>query len=200
MSTEMNSLLLASSSPRRSDFLKQCHFQFTTFSSDVDETLESPKSLEEAVCQLAMRKATYAARLHPEQVVLGADTIVSHQGVYLGKPQSKEDAKTMLTALSGETHKVSTGVAIIHGQKIIVFSETTLVTMAKIKEEQLDRYLETDEPYDKAGGYGIQSLGAMFVTRIQGDFYTVAGLPLARTVKELAEFHIYPQINEIERT
>ncbi|GAF13370.1 septum formation protein Maf [Bacillus sp. JCM 19046] len=190
----MNSLLLASSSPRRSDFLKQCHFNFSTFSSDVDETIETNQTLEEAVCQLALRKATYAADLYADHVVLGADTIVSYDGIHLGKPQTKEDARAMLTALSGKTHFVSTGVAIVHKQKKVVFSETTCVTMTEITEEQLDAYLQTDEPFDKAGGYGIQSLGAMFVSHINGDFYTVAGLPLARTVKELASFHIYPQI------
>ncbi|MFB4210778.1 nucleoside triphosphate pyrophosphatase [Shouchella sp. JSM 1781072] len=188
------SLLLASSSPRRSELLKQCRIPFTVFSSDVDETLHEHQTVEEAVCTLAKRKAEAVANQFPQHVVLAADTIVSLNGEHLGKPKSKQEAKHMLQALSHSTHAVSTGVAIISQDHSVHFSETTSVTMTTIDESFLERYLQTDEWIDKAGAYGIQSLGALFVSEIKGDYYTVVGLPLVKTIQALSAFHIYPNI------
>ncbi|MFS0787376.1 Maf family protein [Shouchella sp. 1P09AA] len=189
-----SSLLLASSSPRRSELLKQCHIPFTVFSSDVDETLHENQPVEEAACTLAKRKAEAVAKQFPQHVVLAADTIVSLNGEHLGKPKSKEEAKYMLQTLSHRTHAVSTGVAILGQDRSVLFSETTSVTMTTIGESLLERYLQTDEWVDKAGAYGIQSLGALFVSEIKGDYYTVVGLPLVKTVQALSSFHIYPNI------
>ncbi|AIC95174.1 MULTISPECIES: Maf family protein [Shouchella] len=189
------SLLLASSSPRRSELLKQCHIPFSVYASDVDESLNGDHSTEEAVCTLAKRKAVAVANQFPDQVVLAADTIVSHNGCHLGKPQSKQEAKNMLRSLSASTHSVSTGVALLQRDKSLLFSQTTNVTMTSISDELLQQYIETDEWRDKAGGYGIQSLGAMFVSEIKGDYYTVVGLPLVRTIQALATFHIFPKIS-----
>ncbi len=191
----MNTLLLASNSPRRSDFLKQCHYQFSVIPSNVDETIEEGLPLEEVVCTLALRKAKHVAGMNRNSVVLGADTVVSYEGNQLGKPRSKQEAREMLMLLAGNTHDVCTGVAIVKGEQVSVFCEIARVTMTSITTEQLDRYLRSDDSLDKAGAYGIQSLGGMFVSRLEGDFYAVAGLPLSRTVKELERFQIYPHIS-----
>ncbi|GAF22468.1 septum formation protein Maf [Bacillus sp. JCM 19047] len=189
-------LLLASSSPRRSELLKQCHIPFSVYASEVDESLDGKQSTEEAVCILARRKASVVAKQFPDHVVLAADTIVSHNGHHLGKPQSKQEAQEMLLSLSDSTHSVSTGVALFQREKSILFSQTTYVTMTSIQNELLQQYLETDEWCDKAGGYGIQSLGAMFVSEIKGDYYTVVGLPVVKTIQALATFRIFPKISK----
>ncbi|MEK3754577.1 Maf family protein [Bacillus sp. FSL K6-6483] len=190
----MNTFLLASSSPRRSEFLKQCHYQFFTQPSNVEETFDPTWENDTIVKELARRKAASVAANHPNAVVLGADTIVVHNGKHLGKPANVAEAKTMLMALSNSTHTVYTGVAILHGNKEHVFSDAAKVTFDELTPERLERYLQSGDSLDKAGAYGIQSFGAIFVSRIEGDFYTVAGLPLLKTAKALEKFHIYPNI------
>lgn len=190
----MKKLILASNSPRRKLLLEQMNIPFTVFSSkvkvneDYDETL----SATEIVQVLAKRKAKAVLAEHSDAVVLGSDTIVVLNGQVLGKPKDKEEAKEMLSMLSGRTHSVLTGVAIVSADKEVIFAIETFVEFYKLSDEEIDYYVSTNEPLDKAGAYGIQGIGAFLVKKIEGDFFSVVGLPIARTVRELASFGITP--------
>lgn len=187
-----NNLILASSSPRRQALLKQAGIAFSIRIPDVDESQVTVHDPIEKVKQLATIKAENIV-LHSEQeVILSADTVVSYKQRIFEKPPHKEDAYQMLSALSGEVHEVVTGVMIRSLQKEIVFAERTQVVFWPLTDEELEWYVSTNEPYDKAGGYGIQSLGAMFVKEIRGDYYNVVGLPISRVVRELRMFSVYP--------
>ncbi len=141
--------------------------------------------------ELALLKAKSVAKQYTEGVVIGADTLVSLAGELLGKPRDDAHAHDMLTRLSGTCHEVITGVALIEieQQKTVTWSETTRVYFRKLSYSEIAAYVETGEPSDKAGAYGIQGLGAAFVIRIEGCYFNVVGLPLAKLVEQLAEFH-----------
>ncbi|WP_059103919.1 Maf family protein [Shouchella shacheensis] len=190
----MTSFLLASTSPRRQDFLTQCYFQFEIVPADVDESYDDTLPVSDIVCALARKKATAVSSLHPEAVVLGADTVVAFDGSILGKPSTNQEAETMLMRLSGKTHSVYTGVSIQRGAKETLFFDKTNVKMRLLTQAEIAMYLASGEALDKAGGYGIQSFGAMLVEAIEGDFYTVAGLPLARTIQALSAYGVYPTV------
>jgi septum formation protein len=181
-------LILASSSPRRAEILRNAGLSFSVLSSAVDETPLPGEGPEALVLRLAKAKAELvAARAVGPAIVIGADTTVVCEGKFLNKPESHEEARAMLQLLSGRTHAVLTGVALIRlpdGERR-AFTESTLVHFRRISEDELAAYLDTGEPYDKAGAYAIQGMAGRFIPRIEGCYFNVVGLPLSRVVSEL---------------
>lgn len=182
---EQQHLILASSSPRRKELLNNLHLTFDISSSEVDESFTPGLPPAEIVVDLAVRKARVIAKQHRSSFVIGADTIVVADGQILEKPQKESEAYEMLSMLSGMTHAVYTGVAIIHGETVVSFYEKTDVTFWSLNENEIQAYIKSGEPFDKAGGYGIQGFGSMLVKQISGDYFAVVGLPVSRTVREL---------------
>lgn len=178
-------LILASGSPRRRELLEKLQVPFEVIVSDCDETLPESVPADAAAEMLAVRKAAAVAKLHPDAVVIGADTTVVLDDEILGKPQDEADCKRMLHALSGRMHKVITGVGIFWDGHSLSFSDETSVQFYPLSNAEIDAYAASDEPYDKAGAYGIQGQGALLVAGIHGDFYTVMGLPVARLARQL---------------
>lgn len=178
-------LILASSSPRRKELLEELQIPFVISSSNVDESFDPSLSPNEIVMELARRKveAIYADEQYP--YILGADTIVYLNGAILGKPASHGEAFRMLREPSGKTHSVYTGVAIMANGICSTFYEKTDVLFWELTDEEIHDYLDTGEPFDKAGAYGIQGVGRTLVKEIKGDYFTVVGLPISRTVREL---------------
>ncbi|WP_026671471.1 Maf family protein [Alkalihalobacterium bogoriense] len=186
----MCSLILASNSPRRKELLQQVNIPFETKPSQIEEIVKDSLTPSEVVVELAYQKAADVFSRNQEAVVLGADTIVVANQQILGKPQSKEDARMMLSALSGKEHAVLTGVTIISGSKEEMFFEETLVQFWELTDEEIEAYIATSEPFDKAGAYGIQGSGATLVKKIKGDYFSVVGLPIAKVVRTLQNFGI----------
>ena len=168
----MKQIILASGSPRRKELLSL----YTT---------DTPAHLVE---QLARGKCLAVVAQHPGAVVIGCDTVVDVGGEVFGKPHSKEDARRMLRALSGAAHQVHTGVCISDGVRTESFVDSCRVKFFSIPEEEIERYISTDEPYDKAGAYAIQGRAALWLDAIEGDYYTIMGLPVSRTIRLLEQF------------
>ena len=181
-------LILASGSPRRRELLGLYTTDFTICASDFDEEAVQAETPVQLVEKLARGKCLSVAAQHPGAVVLGCDTIVDVNGEVFGKPHSTEDARRMLRALSGATHQVHTGVCVSDGVRTESFVDSCKVTFFPIGEEEIERYAATKEPYDKAGAYAIQGRAALWLDRIEGDYYTIMGLPVSRTVHLLAQF------------
>ena len=178
--------ILASASPRRRELLGRVVADFAVEEADVEEVLPADCTGREAVMLLAGQKARAVAARHAEACwVLGADTMVELDGTLLGKPRDDADAARMLRALSGHTHRVHTGMCIIHGGEERTVAETTEVTFAELTEEEIAENIASGEPAGKAGAYGIQFSAAAWVTGIRGCYYNVVGLPLARLRLEL---------------
>ena len=202
----MNSLILASASPRRQELLTLLNLPFTTYPTDVDETLPENISPVEAVQQLAFKKAKAALQAHNDSIIIGCDTIVVHKNHILGKPIDHEDAFRMLLQLSNETHAVYTGVCLLSNKQTRLFYEKTEVTFWELTQQEILAYIESGDPFDKkgfpkglkldtqpewmdkAGAYGIQGKAALFVKSIRGDYYNVVGLPISRLSRELSIF------------
>jgi len=183
-------LILASASARRAEILRDAGYHFTVLSSAIDETPFPGESPNDLVLRLANAKGELAAaRAVGPAILIAADTEVVLDGHIFGKPRSSEDARRMLEKLSGRTHSVLTGVALIRlpDAERLSFVETTLVQFAPLSEEEITRYLGTGEPHDKAGGYAIQGYAARYVPRIEGCYFNVVGLPLARLQQALIE-------------
>ncbi len=183
-------LILASASARRAEILRDAGYHFTVLSSAVDETPFPGESPNDLVLRLANAKGELAAaRAVGPAILIAADTEVVLDGHIFGKPRSSDDARRMLEKLSGRTHSVLTGVALIRlpDAERLSFVETTLVQFAPLSEEEITRYLGTGEPHDKAGGYAIQGYAARYVPRIEGCYFNVVGLPLARLQQALIE-------------
>lgn len=183
-------LILASASPRRAQVLCDAGFQFQMISSAVDETPLPGEPPQELVRRLAESKAQLVAqRAVGPALIVAADTIVSIDGCVLGKPASADEARKMLELLSGRTHNVLTGLAVIRlpDEAARLELETTHVTFAPLSEEDISSYVASGEPFDKAGAYAIQGHAGRFVTRIEGCYFNVVGLPLARLFHILRE-------------
>jgi septum formation protein len=183
-------LVLASASTRRAEILREAGFHFTMLSSAVDETAYPGESPQDLVQRLAVAKAELvAARAVGPAIIIGADTEVTLDGHIFGKPRSSDDARRMLEKLSGRTHSVVTGVALIRlpDAERITFVESTLVHFAALSPEQITAYLATGEAHDKAGAYGIQGHAGRFILRIEGCYFNVVGLPLAHLTQALTE-------------
>jgi septum formation protein len=178
-------LILASASPRRKEILSNMGYEFEVKPSGVEEVVHHHMTPEETATDLARQKAEDIARRYPEDLVMGADTIVVLDGKVLGKPLDNDDAVRMLRALRGREHQVITGVALIQGQKEHCFSVTTRVWMIDSSEELLSAYVLSGEPQDKAGSYGIQGKGALLVEKIDGDYFNVVGLPIQKIARLL---------------
>ncbi|GEL07135.1 Maf family protein [Salisediminibacterium halotolerans] len=185
----MKPFILASQSPRRKQLLEQAGLSFTVIPSQMNEHFNLNVSPEEAVAQLAGDKARSILEKYPDQIVLGADTVIAIDGEILGKPADRADAEAMLRRFSGRTHDVITGVALVSAAKETVFAARTEVTFFPLTDDEINEYIESGEPFDKAGAYGIQGLGATLVEGISGDYYAVVGLPLARVFRELRAFN-----------
>ncbi|MGJ7920551.1 Maf family protein [Neobacillus sp. LXY-4] len=181
----MQHLILASSSPRRKELLENLHLTFDISSSEADESFIPGTLPEEIVMDLAERKAKDVASRNQSSFVIGADTIVFANDQVLGKPKDETEATEMLTMLSGTTHSVYTGVTIVHDEQLVRFYEKTDVTFWNLTETEIKAYIRSGEPFDKAGAYGIQGFGSMLVKQISGDYFTVVGLPVSKTVREL---------------
>ena len=183
----MKHIILASASPRRKEILELADLKFDVMPSDAQE-ITTKTAPNEVVMELASIKAKDIYKKSEKQsMVLGADTVVAYQGQILGKPADEADAKRMLTMLSGQTHEVYTGVCVIEDRKTKTFYEETKVTFYEISDEQIDRYIKTGEPMDKAGSYGIQGKAAVFIKGIEGDYYNVVGFPIARFLQEITK-------------
>lgn len=203
----MSQIILASQSPRRKELLEQIGLEFEICPAKGEEMITKTIP-EEVVMELSKQKAEEVAAMvssfaegHQEittptdLLVIGADTVVAYDGKILGKPVDEADAKRMLQMLSGNTHSVFTGVTLVLIDKSgrageLVFYEKTDVKMHKISEEEIERYLESKEPMDKAGSYGIQGRGAIFIEEIEGDYNNVVGLPITRIYQELKKIGI----------
>ncbi len=184
----LTDFILASQSPRRRQLLGQIGFTFRVEPSPFEETIPENGNPADIVRALALEKAEPVSRRFPSALTLGADTVVVHEGVVLGKPEDEAEAHAMLRRLSGETHTVFTGLALLHpaSDRRVSACEATRVTFDALSDEEIRAYVATGAPMDKAGAYGIQGdLGAVFVARIEGDFYTVMGLPLHRLYRLL---------------
>jgi septum formation protein len=179
-------LVLASASPRRQDLLRNANISFTVQPADIDETPRAGENPREYAERLAQEKALAVWQTRPHDVVLGADTTVAVDETIFGKPADGADAAHMLRALSGRTHQVITGVSVVwpgklrtEDRRLKTASETTLVTVNKLSEEEIQEYIATGEPMDKAGAYAIQGIASRWIPRIEGDYCNVVGLPVA---------------------
>ncbi len=190
--SDSRKIILASASPRRRALLEGIGLaDFTILPSDADEELPENISPGEAVKLLAKTKAESVSKsAGGNAVVIAADTVVCYQDEILGKPADRGDAFRMLSMLSGKTHAVYTGFCVRNGSREILASERTEVEFRSLTSEEIWSYIDTGEPFDKAGAYGIQGLGAMLVRRIDGDYYNVMGLPVCRLSLALKEFGI----------
>jgi septum formation protein len=174
-------LILASASPRRADLLRMIGCRFEVIPSTVDETTDPDPNPDQTVVELAERKAREVSERYPGRIVIGADTIVTIGDQILGKPGDRSEAELMLRQLSGSTHQVLTAVALIlqaRARKEQILAKTD-VTFRNLSNAEIDRYLDSDDPYDKAGAYGIQGRASLFTKRIEGCFYNVVGFPVA---------------------
>lgn len=168
-------------------------YRFETDPAGIDETLPEKILPGEAVEWLSCRKAAAAAQKHPQNVILAADTLVACGEQILGIPANEEEARRYLKLLSGRSHAVYTGCTIKKGNVCKTFSVAAEVEFYPLRDEEISQYLATGEPFDKAGGYGIQGRGSVLVKGIRGDFYTIMGLPVSRVVRELLPFGIAPE-------
>ncbi len=184
----MQSIILASKSPRRQELIRNITDDFEVIVSDVEETLPKGITPEEAPVYLSAIKARAVAADHPDRIVIGADTVVILDGRILGKPHDRDDAFQMLRSLSEKTHTVVTGCTVVLGDRIRSFGESARVTFYPLSDREIEDYLDTGEPFDKAGAYGIQGKGCLFVKGIEGDFFNVMGLPVGRLNRELRAF------------
>lgn len=179
-------IVLASSSPRRKELLETAGISFEIDVEGVEEVI-SGDTVEEIVCSLAEQKCTPVALRRAEDCVIGADTVVALGNKILGKPKDKADAVQMLRTLSGKSHAVYTGVCIWADGEKHVFYEKTEVEFFELSDVEIENYVATGEPMDKAGAYGIQGLGCTLVKGINGDYFNVVGLPVAKTVRKVRE-------------
>lgn len=193
--TTTEQFILASESPRRKELFGKLGIPFEVKASGAAEKVESNRSVEEIAMYIAIDKTTAILQENPSAIVIAADTIVSLGDELLMKPKDHAEAKAFLQKLSGNTHQVTTGVAIYGEEVSISFAETTSVKFFQLSEEHIDAYVATGDSLDKAGAYGIQTLGGLFVESIQGDYNNVIGLPISRLFKVLLSLGLI----EIER-
>lgn len=186
-------VILASQSPRRKELMGLFHIPFTIRVPDADETMDPSGSAAEQVALVSRRKAEAVSR-SPEDIVIAADTIVVCDGNILGKPRDAEDASRMLHLLSGRDHQVMTGMTVLRGNHAAVCTEITDIHFRPLTDREIDAYIRSGEPMDKAGAYGIQGGAALFAERMVGDYYNVMGLPVCRLGQLLRA--IAPEIME----
>lgn len=182
-------VILASASPRRQELIKLIFDSVEILPADCDETLPDGIGAREAVEYLSKIKNEASSKLtDKENLIISADTVVAVENEILGKPVDKEDARRMISLLSGKVHQVYTGVTLSLNGKVKTFSEKTDVEFFSLTEEEIEEYISSSEPYDKAGAYGIQGKAGLLVKGINGDYYNVVGFPVARLKREIEEF------------
>lgn len=189
MNVTQHRIILASASPRRRELLGQAGVDFEIIVSGCDETPIQQESAQDMVERLALSKAAAVADHHLEAFVIGADTTVFIDGISLGKPESESEAHDMLARIAGRTHEVWGGIAIVQRAKKInqVWSHVTQVTMAAMTKAEIERYVRTGEPMDKAGAYAIQGIGLQFVDTVQGSYSNVVGLNISALMEKLKQ-------------
>ena len=180
-------LILASASPRRQELLSLITEHFKPEPANIDESIHEPLELYKIPEYLAVRKAEFVHKLHPNDTMIGCDTGVFVDNQMIGKPRSDKAAFEILKMLSGKTHHVITGCASYKSDRLVRFSQVTEVEFYKLTNAEIEEYIATGEPADKAGAYGIQGKGALLVKRINGDYFNVVGLPVALLNKKLNE-------------
>ncbi len=183
-------IILASASPRRQELIKMITEDIVVNPCDCDETVKPGLVGREIAEYLSKIKGEAVNEQFKDEIIVSADTIVCLNDKVLGKPKSEDDAFNMLRALSGNTHSVFTGVTIIKGEKVKTFSQETKVTFYDLSDDEINEYIASKECADKAGSYGIQGKGGLLVKGIDGDYFNVVGLPVARLKRELKEFYI----------
>ncbi|RFM27090.1 Maf family nucleotide pyrophosphatase [Deminuibacter soli] len=192
----MKSIILASQSPRRKQLLEWAEVPFEVVTQSTDETYPAGMALPEIPVHIAREKALAVKKMvqhafhaqHAKETILAADTLVMLGDKVIGKPKDRDDAVAILTELAGNTHLVITGVVILHAGGEIAFQDTTEVSFHPLTQEQIEYYVDTYQPYDKAGAYAIQEwIGVTGIARINGDFYNVMGLPVSRVVQALEQ-------------
>ena len=195
----MAQIILASKSPRRLELLQMLGFDVKQCVSDFDESTVNITEPSLLVQELSLKKAQSVSQNYPDtEYIVAADTVVELNGNILGKPKDENDAYAMLSSLSGQSHSVHTGLTVIHDGKTVSITETTLVTMRKISEYEIREYIATGDPMDKAGAYGIQGYAGSFIEKIDGDYYTVVGLPICH-LTEILKNDFGTSIFEIKR-
>lgn len=182
-------VILASQSPRRRELLARTGIPFEVCAADIDETMDPTLPPEQETARVSRAKAM-AVACGPEDVVIAADTIVVCQGKVLGKPHSAQEAADMLRLLSGRTHQVMTGLTLRRGERILTQTEISRIHFRPLQQAEIDAYVATDEPMDKAGAYGIQGGAALFIDWLEGDYYNVMGLPLCALTLRLRELGV----------
>lgn len=188
-------LILASASPRRQELLRIFGCPFTVRAADIDETMDPDNAPFDEVARVSRQKAQ-AIAAGQDDVIIAADTIVVCCGKVLGKPRDAEDARRMLSLLSGRDHQVMTGCTVVRGSRAVTFTEVTDLHFRPLLPQEIRRYILSGEPMDKAGAYGIQGGAALFCQRMEGDYYNVMGLPLCRLGQVLRD--MAPEIWEDE--
>ena len=184
----MTRIILASKSPRRRELMEMLKLPFEIIVSDIDEQIDYDNDLVKEIEKLSFQKADAVYQENKDALVIGSDTIVKIGNDVLGKPKSVEQAKQMLRELSDNTHEVVTGVTIICNDQVETFSSVANVTFYPLSDEEIDEYVRTNEPMDKAGSYAIQGDGAKFIRSIEGDFYTIVGLPIGELYHRLKKY------------
>ena len=184
----MKKIILASQSPRRKEIMETAGYDFEIKVSGCEEIVPENVTPKEVAKSLALQKAESVFKDNRDSIVIGADTIVVLGNEILGKPKNEVDAKEMLKKLSGNTHRVFTGIAVISAEKTVNDVQETEVNFYDLTDEEIDDYIKTGEPMDKAGAYGIQGRGCLFINGICGDYFNVVGLPIALLSKVLQEF------------
>ncbi len=183
-------IILASQSPRRKELIAIITDNVEIRPVPCDETLPEGIGAREAVEYLSKIKNEASRKCSaPDEIVISADTVVAVNNEILGKPVDKDDARRMLNLLSGKTHQVYTGVTISDNEKSVTFSEKTDVVFYRLTKKEIEKYISSREPYDKAGAYGIQGKASLLVKGIKGDYFNVVGLPVARLKRELEKFY-----------
>lgn len=183
----MKKVILASQSPRRKELMGLLNLEFEVIVSDIEEKIDASLNLDVALMKLATQKAMSVFKDHQDSIVIGSDSIVYQDNTILNKPKDRDDAFKMIKSYSDSYHKVMTAVTIIDKDKKISFISECSVFFNHISDEEITEYLKSDEYKDKAGAYAIQGLMAKFITKVEGDFYSVVGFPISKVYKSLKD-------------
>lgn len=186
-------LILASSSPRRKDFISKLGLSFEIIKPDADESVIIGEKASDYVKRIAADKAQIVSELHPDEVVLAADTVVVCDDRIIGKPSSRDDARKIMRMLSGRTHEVMTAVCIMRGYEVSEIFESTRVTFAQLSDELINTYVDSGECDDKSGAYAVQGIGSMLIEKVEGSVSSVVGLPVCQVRIALEKFGIFPR-------
>lgn len=184
----MNKVILASGSPRRKELLSLLGIEFDIIPADIDEEINPNNKLTDEIEKLSYLKAYEVFKDNKDSIVIGSDTVVSINNEVLGKPNTKDNAKKMLQKLSGNCHQVITAVSILSPTKSETFSTVSNVYFRELTEDEIEEYANSDEPLDKAGAYAIQGYARKFISRIDGDYYSIIGLPICELSQRIKKY------------